>query len=88
MAVMMMAESTITTEAYDAVAKLAGEAMRKAPGFVAHAATQDGDKFRVVEIWESAEACSRYFAEHVHPNLPPGVKPQRTVKPLHNLIKP
>lgn len=88
MAVLMMSETVTTPEIYDQVARAATAAMRQAPGFIAHCARQDGEKMRVVEIWESQEACAKYFAEHVHPYLPPGVKPHRTVMPLHNLIKP
>jgi heme-degrading monooxygenase HmoA len=87
MAVMMNSETVIPDEAYDGMAAMAAEHLRRWPGFVAHFARREGELMKVTEIWESADECARFFAEVVHPNLPPGVKPKRVVTELRNLIK-
>jgi heme-degrading monooxygenase HmoA len=87
MAVMMNAETVVPDEGYDQMARGAAEQMKKWPGFVAHVARREGELMKVTEIWETAEDCARFFAEVVHPNLPPGVKPKRVVTELRNLIK-
>ena len=63
-----------------------GEPMRKAKGFISHLAGPDGDSWRVIEVWESKEDATRWFAEAVHPNLPPGVKPKRAFYEVHALV--
>jgi hypothetical protein len=43
--------------------------------------------WRVIELWETKEAANQFFAKHVAPNLPPGIRPKRTVQELHSLVK-
>lgn len=75
-----------TREGYDGmVAALAG-VMRQAPGFVMHTAFPVEGGWQVVEIWESAKDANQFFATFVHPNLPSGVKPRRSLQDLHNLV--
>ena len=40
----------------------------------------------VFEVWETQAEATAFFATHVHPNLPPGVKPKRTIIELHALV--
>ena len=51
------------------------DAIAKAPGFVSHVsgATQSG--YRVVEVWDSAEAHQSWYEDQVAPSLPPGLEP-------------
>lgn len=56
--------------------------VRSAPGFLGHLAGPNGDAFRVLEVWETKEDAVHFFANFVHPNLPPGVRPQRTYHEL------
>jgi hypothetical protein len=39
-------------------------------------------------VWESQEQATQFFAKYIHPNLPPGVTPKRTILELHSLIRP
>jgi hypothetical protein len=41
----------------------------------------------VFELWESQEEAAEFFARYVHPNLPEGIKPRRSVLPLHTLVR-
>lgn len=61
-------------------------ALRTARGFIGHLGGPNGDAFRVLEIWETKEDAVRFFADFVHPNLPPGVRPQRTYHELSALL--
>jgi len=76
-----------TAEGYDRMLEALTPALRQAKGFIAHGAGAAKDGWRTFEIWESAEDATKFFADHIHPHLPPGVKPQRTILELHSLIK-
>lgn len=69
------------------MAAVLADKMRRAPGFIAHVAGDLGEGWRVIEFWESAEAANRFFADEIHPLIPPGVKPRRRVTPVHNLVR-
>ena len=91
MAVVMTAEvPDMTPEAYDGMLAATGmtEALRGAKGFIAHGAGMSDGVWRVTEIWQSQAECAEWFAAHVQPNLPPGIKPRRVFRELHNLITP
>ncbi len=77
-----------TQEGYDGMAMALSQAMRQANGFILHTSEQTPDGWRVIEVWESADDANQFFAKNVHPNLPPGIKPKRSLKELHNLIVP
>ncbi|MBC8088949.1 MAG: hypothetical protein H7Z40_16920 [Phycisphaerae bacterium] len=76
-----------TTSGYDGMLNKLEDSLRQAPGFVAHFAYSSDGTWHTAEIWESARQASDFFANFVHPNLPPGVKPKRTVHELHSLVK-
>lgn len=88
MAVLMTAEiSGQTQQGYDGMLQSLAEAIKVAPGFILHAAHPVEGGWRVIELWETKEAANQFFAKHVAPNLPPGIRPKRTVQELHSLVK-
>jgi len=89
MAVLMTAEvSGQTQQGYDGMLQFLAESIKVAPGFILHTAHPVEGGWRVIELWETKEAANQFFAKHVAPNLPPGVRPKRTVQELHSLVKP
>jgi hypothetical protein len=76
-----------TTAGYDGLLNQLEGSLREAPGFVAHFAYPMEGAWHTMEVWESARHASAFFAKFVHPNLPPGIKPKRTVHELHSLVK-
>jgi hypothetical protein len=87
MAVLMIAEvEGQTAEGYDGMLAQMGEPMRKAKGFISHLASPTENRWRIIEVWETKEDATRWFAEVVHPNLPPGVVPRRTFHEVHALV--
>jgi heme-degrading monooxygenase HmoA len=88
MPVLMTAENPgQTREGYDGMVKALGPVLKNAKGFIAHFTTPTPDGWRVMEVWETADDATQFFAKYVHPNLPPGVKPQRSFTTLHNIIR-
>ena len=78
----------LTREAYDGMLAALREVMQSSPGFVAHMGWSTPEGWRVVEIWRTSADANQFFAKHVHPNLPPGAKPKRSVHELHALLEP
>ena len=76
-----------TQEKYDHMLAVLSPALRQAKGFIAHGAGPSAQGWRSFEIWESSEDATSFFAKYIHPNLPEGVKPQRTLLELHSLIR-
>ncbi|HVE53434.1 MAG TPA: antibiotic biosynthesis monooxygenase [Ramlibacter sp.] len=77
-----------TTEGYDRVLAQVRAAVVNAPGFVLHAAHPDEGCWRVLEVWRSKAEADAFFARHVVPNLPPGIRPKRHYRVLHSLLQP
>ena len=89
MAVLVVAEVRgQTQEKYDRMLEVLGSALRQAKGFIAHGAGPSGDVWQTFEVWESQADATRFFAKYVHPNLPEGVTPKRTLVELHSLVLP
>lgn len=87
MPVLVIGETTgVTPEMHDGMLAALGEQLRQAKGFITHLAGPLGDGWQVLEVWETKEDATRWFAEFVHPNLPPGVKPKRTFHELHAVV--
>ena len=87
MAVLIVAEvKGQTQEKYDGMLAVLEPLLREATGFIAHGAGPSGDGWRTFEVWESQADATRFFAAYIHPNLPPGVTPARTLVELHRLI--
>jgi hypothetical protein len=56
------------------------------PGILAHAAGQSASGFRVVDVWESEEACNR-FGEVLAPILQEaGVSDPPEIYPVHTFV--
>jgi hypothetical protein len=89
MAVLVTAEvPEQTKEGYDGMICALGDSIRQAKGFIAHFAGQTEHGWVCMELWETQEDATDYFATHVHPNLPPGIKPKRSLRALHSLVRP
>jgi hypothetical protein len=60
--------------------------LRQTKGFIAvgHGLVNGGMK--VFEVWESQEDATKFFAEHIHPILPPGITPRRSILNLCSLV--
>lgn len=88
MAVLVIADvSGQTAEGYHGLLGAFASELKQAPGFVLHTAHPIDGGWRILEVWESPNDASQFFATHVHPNLPPGIKPKRTVQALQSLVK-
>ena len=88
MAVLITAEVPgQTREGYEGMLKVLRPLLEQADGFVAHGAGPTTNGWRSFEVWESKEQATDFFAKYIHPNLPPGVKPQRTFLELHTLVR-
>lgn len=89
MAVLITAEvAGQTQQGYDGMLQFLEEIIKVAPGFILHTAHPIEGGWRVIEVWETKEAANQFFAKYVAPNLPPGIRPKRTVQELHSLVKP
>ncbi len=77
-----------TQEKYDQMIAILGPLIRQARGFIAHGAGPVSGGWRSFEVWETEEDATQFFAEYIHPNLPPGIKPKRTLLRLHSLVRP
>lgn len=76
-----------TLEGYEGMRAVLEDAQRRAQGFVLHTAHPVEDGWRVIEIWETKSDADRFFAESVAPNLPPGIRPKRSVQVLHGMVR-
>ena len=89
MTVMIVAEvAGQSAQGYDGMLATVGDALRQAPGFIMHASHRADDGWRIVEVWASREDATRFFAAHVAPHLPDGIRPKLSFQPLHSLVKP
>jgi hypothetical protein len=89
MAVIVIAEVHGQTESgYDGMLNVLADRARQADGFLLHSAYRVDDSWRVVEVWQSKAEANRFFATEVAPNLPPGVRPKRSVHEAHSLVMP
>jgi hypothetical protein len=75
-----------TEEGWDQIFKMLGPVIRQAKGFIAVGGGHAHNGWRAFEIWESAQDATEFFAEHVQPNLPPTVKPHRSIVELRTLL--
>ena len=90
MAVMIIADVPgQTPQHYDGMMSILADKVRQASGFVMHSAhaTSEGG-WRVYEVWQTSKEANDFFAKHIHPNLPPGIKPKRSFQELHSLVTP
>ena len=88
MAVLITAEvSGQTKEGYEGMLAVLTPLLKQAKGFIAHGAGPTGEGWRSFEVWESQDQATEFFAKYIHPNLPEGVRPKRTIVELHSLIR-
>ena len=88
MAILIMADvANQTQEGYDGVLAMVEPVLKQAPGFIMHAAYPIEGGWKSIEVWESKAAATEFFAKHIAPNLPPGVKPKRTIQELYSLVR-
>ena len=76
-----------TQEGYDSMMGVLEPLLRQAKGFIAHGAGPIAHGWRVFEIWETQHDATQFFATYIQPNLPNGVKPQRTLLELHKFMR-
>jgi hypothetical protein len=87
MAVLIIAENRgQTAEGYDGMVQHMGAQIHDAPGRLMHVSHATPDGWRVIEVWESRDLANRWFAAHVVPILPTGVRPRRTFQDLHLVL--
>jgi hypothetical protein len=85
MPVLMIAEVPgMTEEIYGGMVGQLKPVLQAADGFISHAGGPNpGGGWRVVEVWESEAEAQKWFEVNVEPNLPPGIKPNRSYHELH-----
>ena len=89
MPVMMMSEvSGQSRQGYEGMLAVVGGALRQAPGFIMHLAHPTEGGWRIVEMWRSQEDATQFFAAHIAPNLPEGVRPKLSFQLLHSVVTP
>lgn len=77
-----------TAEGYDGMLAALAEPLARAPGLLMHAAQPTEDGWRVIEVWQSKALGDQFYAQQVAPNLPPGIRPKRSVVSLHCVLTP
>ncbi|MGE0283475.1 MAG: hypothetical protein AB7P20_23060 [Rhizobiaceae bacterium] len=77
-----------SVQGYDGMLAFVGNALRQAPGFLMHMSHRVEGGWRIVEVWQSREDAARFFAAHIAPNLPEGIRPKLAFHPLHSLMRP
>jgi hypothetical protein len=77
-----------TQQGYEGMRSVLADALKQAPGFLLHTAHQVDEGCRIIEVWESKEHASQFFAKHVAPNLPPHIRPKLSVQELHGVVRP
>jgi hypothetical protein len=90
MAILMTAEAEgLTAETYTEMRNALKVLLVRAPGLILHTAhaTPTGG-YRVIELWQSKQESDQFFAQHVAPNLPPGLRPKRHTVDLESLVTP
>jgi hypothetical protein len=78
----------MTAEQYAGMIGHVGETLRAAPGFITHAAGPMEGGWRVMELWDSHEACEAFARQVIQPaaeaaGMPP-LQPQ--IVPVSNIL--
>ncbi|MCU0829103.1 MAG: hypothetical protein MUE52_17340 [Tabrizicola sp.] len=89
MAILMTSDvSGQTAEGYDGMLTKVGPALRLAKGLILHTAHPVDGGWRIMEIWETREDATRFFATAIAPHLPKGLHPKLSFTPLHDMLQP
>jgi hypothetical protein len=75
-----------TPAGYDALLAQVSAALKAAPGFLMHASHPIEGGWRVIEVWETREDVTRFYAANIAPHLPAGIRPKMTLTPLHDMM--
>jgi hypothetical protein len=75
-----------TREGFAGIAESLDSALKQAPGFIMVTGFPVDGSWQTLEVWETAKDAAQFYAKFVRPNLPPNLKPKRTVYELHTLI--
>jgi heme-degrading monooxygenase HmoA len=82
MPVLIRHRAPMTLAQYDESAPALVEMIKKQPGFLFHAAYEDGSGAVVAEVWETQEQHDTWFDANVKPNVPFEITQE--VIPLHS----
>lgn len=89
MAVLMTSDIAGQTLAgYDVMLQLVAPALRTAEGLLLHASHPVDGGWRVVEVWDTREDATRFYASTIAPHLPDHLRPKMTFSPLHDVLRP
>jgi heme-degrading monooxygenase HmoA len=79
----------LSREDYDASAQQLGALVVQQPGFISHAAVQDGEGFIVTEYWDAEDQARQWYDTTVRPATQQAGIADVTVEfhPVHNLIR-
>jgi hypothetical protein len=80
-------------EVYDKIVEQVNVEQDPPKGLIVHTAGPTESGYRIVDVWESAEAMQRFTEERLMPGVAASVgqlpsEPQTTVSPVHHLLKP
>jgi hypothetical protein len=88
MAVMMISDVVEQSpQGYDGMLGAVSDELMRSPGFIMHMSCPIEAGWRIVEVWDSREDATRFFAAHIAPRLPEGIRPKLSFIPLHSLLK-
>ncbi len=74
-------------QGYDGMLGSVSDALKRSPGFIMHMSHPSDAGWRIVEVWDSKEDATRFFATHIAPKLPDGIRPKLSFQPLHSLLQ-
>ena len=75
-----------TTEGFAKIMAGIQGALKQAPGFILVTGFPTKDSWQTIEVWETAREATHFYANFVHPNLPAGLQPKRTLHELQNFV--
>ena len=87
MAVIVIAE--VPGQTQEGFANILGAltpALKQAPGFILVTGFPTKESWQTIEIWESAAQATQFFEKFIHTNLPPHLKPKRTLYELKSMV--
>lgn len=88
MAVIMVSDvNGQSPQGYDGMLDALSDALKRAPGFIMHMSHPSETGWRVIEVWDTKDDAARFFATHVAPRLPDGIRPKLVLQALHSLVR-
>jgi hypothetical protein len=77
-----------TTEGFASIMERLEAALKQAPGFILVTGFPTNDSWQTIEVWETAREATHFYANFVHPNLPAGLQPKRSLHELQTFVMP